>query len=244
MKTVLITGAASGIGLECAKQIATLGHNVISFDLKACPLSEVKSYTVDVRKSEQIKKAVAELGDVDVLVSSAGVYNQAPISEVLNSDVNALVDVNLKGNLLVCQAVLPLLRKAKGNIVIVSSGIGVNVDPLSPVYCATKAGLNMLIKCLANTEPQNGVRVNGVLPGPIDTPLLNEWFNSEEEKQSYANCVPLKKVGSVYNVAQAVLFLTGLGGLDASYVNGALLSVDGGESVSSALINTSKPNKN
>ncbi len=244
MKTVLITGAASGIGLECAKQILALGHNVVCFDKKACPIKQVKSFIVDVCKSASIKKAVAELESVEVLISCAGVYNQAPINQILESDVDSLVDVNLKGNFLVLQAVLPLLRKVAGNAVIVTSGIGVNVDPLSPVYCATKAGLNMLVKCLANTEPQHSVRINGVMPGPIDTPLLNEWFFSDSDKQEYASMVPLKKVGSTYNVAQAILFLTGLGGLDASYVNGALLSVDGGESVSSALIKESKASKN
>ena len=217
MKTVLITGAASGIGLECAKQISQLGHTVISFDLKECPLKEVASYIVDVSKASSIKKAIAGIADIDVLISSSGVYDEAPIDKVLNSNVDAVVDVNLKGNLLILQSVLPMLRESHGNAVVVGCVKGINADPNSPVYSASKAGLNMLVKCLANTEQKNAVRINGVLPGLSTT---------------------------AFSIAQSVLYLTGLSSLDANFVNGALLSVDGGESVSSALISESKPNKN
>ena len=148
-KTVLITGASSGIGLECARQFLSKNWNVISFDLNICPLKEVESYIVDIRNEKDIKMALQEIREIDVLINNAGVYGLVDINNGNADSVDKIIDTNLKGTYLVTKNALSFLRKTKGSIIFVSSGIGVNVDPTSPIYCATKAGINMLAKCLA-----------------------------------------------------------------------------------------------
>ena len=147
-KTVLITGASSGIGLECAKQFLKKNWNVISFDLNICPIKDVESYIVDIRNEKDIKSALQNIRDIDVLVNNAGVYGLVDINNGNSDEVEKIIDTNLKGTYLVTKQVLTFIRKNKGSIIFVSSGIGVNVDPTSPIYCATKAGINMLAKCL------------------------------------------------------------------------------------------------
>ena len=234
-KTVLITGASSGIGLECAKQFLNRRYNVISFDLNICPIKDVESYIVDIRNEKDIKSALQEIKEIDILINNAGVYDLVDINNGNCDDVDKIVDTNLKGTYLITKNILPLIRKSKGSIVFVSSGIGVNVDPTSPIYCATKAGINMLAKCLALSESKYGVKVNTVLPGPIDTPLIRKSFPNKKDLENYLNLNPNKRLGSPVEVANAILYLAGALDERNNYIVGAFLSVDGGESISSNL---------
>lgn len=239
-KTVLITGASSGIGLECAKQFLNRNWNVVSFDLNLCPLKQVESFIVDIRNEKDIRSALQEIREVDVLVNNAGVYGLIDIDSNTIDAVDKIVDTNLKGTYLVTKNVLNLIRKSKGSIIFVSSGIGVNVDPTSPIYCATKAGINMLAKCLALSEVEYGVKVNTVLPGPIDTPLIRNAFSSSQELDAYLKSNPGKRLGSPVEVANAVLYLSGALDERNNYIVGAFLAVDGGESISSKLPESKK----
>ena len=234
-KTVLITGASSGIGLECAKQFLEKNWNVISFDLNICPNKNVESYIVDIRNEKEIKQALQEIKEINVLINNAGVYGLVDINNSNDADVDKIVDTNIKGTYLVTKNILPYIRKTKGSIIFVSSGIGVNVDPTSPIYCATKAGINMLAKCLALTEIKYGVKINTVLPGPIDTPLIRNSFCNEEDLNNYLKLNPNKRLGSPVEVANAILYLSGALDDGNNYIVGAFLSVDGGESIASNL---------
>ena len=234
-KTVLITGASSGIGLECAKQFLGKNWNVISFDLYLCPNKDVESYIVDIRNEKEIKNALQDIKEIDVLINNAGVYGLVDINNGKDVDVDRIVDTNLKGTYLATKNILPFIRKTKGSIIFVSSGIGVNADPTSPIYCATKAGINMLAKCLAISESKYCVKVNTVLPGPIDTPLIRNAFTNDEELESYLNLNPNKRLGSPVEVANAILYLAGALDERNNYIVGAFLSVDGGESIASNL---------
>ena len=234
-KTVLITGASSGIGLECARQFLNRNWNVISFDLNICPLKDVESYIVDIRHEKDIKSALQEIDEIDVLINNAGVYGLVDINNGTSYDVDKIVDTNIKGTYLVTKNVLNFIRKTKGSIIFVSSGIGVNADPTSPIYCATKAGINMLAKCLALSESKYGVKINTVLPGPIDTPLIRNSFTNNEELEKYLKLNPNKRLGSPVEVANAVLYLSGALDERNNYIVGAFLAVDGGESISSNL---------
>ena len=100
-KTVLITGASSGIGLECAKQFLNKNWNVISFDLNICPIKDVESYIVDIRNEKDIKSALQNIRDIDVLINNAGVYGLVDINNGSNDEVEKIIDTNLKGTFLV-----------------------------------------------------------------------------------------------------------------------------------------------
>lgn len=232
MRTIVITGASSGIGLATAEEFVNFGEKVINLDIAACPNPKIKTIICDVSNESQVKRAIASIPRIDVLVCSAGIFGCYDIENTPAKFLDKIVNVNMKGNFLVSKYALVKLRKSRGNVVFVSSGIGINADPSCAAYCMTKASINMFVRCLALTEINNGVRVNAVLPGPIKTPLLDEWFETEQELSEYAKLNPQNKIGSPKDVANAIVFLAKE---DNSYINGAFLAVDGGESISSIL---------
>jgi len=232
MKTVVITGASSGIGEACAKLYVSNGYNVYNLDIKEAKDKSYKTIICDVRNEESIKNALDKIKNIDVLINCAGIFGCYYIEDTPSEYLDNIVDINLKGYFFVTKNALPKLRKSKGNIVFVSSGIGINADPTCPAYCMSKAGINMFVKCLALTEIKNGVRINAVLPGPIKTPLLLEWFENNSQLEEYASLNPQNLIGDVGDIANAIYFLSDE---NSKYINGAFLAVDGGESISSVL---------
>ncbi|MBI4020430.1 MAG: SDR family oxidoreductase [Candidatus Aenigmarchaeota archaeon] len=228
-KTALITGGSKGIGRAIAQRFLAEGANVIIFDIEK-PQYKIEFYQVDISKEEQIENAFRQIKKLDILVNNAGVYFQAPIEKTAKEQLDKIVDVNLKGTYLMCKHAIPLIVKSKGNIVNISSGLGIVPEPESPAYCSTKAAIIMLTKCMAQEYASKGVRVNAVLPGPIDTPLLRGAFHPQKELDEYAKLNPMKRIGKPEEVANVAVFLASD---EASYVTGGLYSVDGGESASS-----------
>ena len=228
-KTALITGASKGIGKAIAQRFIKEGAKVIVFGIEK-PEYEVEFYNVDVTDEEQIEKAVKKINKVDILINNAGIYFCGLVENTKKEDLDKIIDVNLKGTYLMCKHVLPLLKKTKGNIINISSSIGIVPEPESPAYCSTKAAVIMLTKCMAQEYAKIGLRVNSILPGPIDTPLLRSVFSSQKELDEYANTNPMKRIGKPEEVANVAVFLASE---EASYVTGGLYSVDGGESTSS-----------
>lgn len=228
-KTALITGGSRGIGKAIAQRFIKEGAEVIIFGIEK-PEYKCEFYNVDVSNEKQIKEAANKLKKVDVLINNAGIYFLASVEDTKEEDLDRIIDVNLKGTYLMCKHILPLLRKSKGNIINISSSIGVVPEPESPAYCATKAAIIMLTKCMAQQYAKEGIRVNSILPGPIDTPLLRSAFSSAEELKNYAKSNPMKRIGKPEEVANVAVFLASE---EASYVTGSLYSVDGGEASSS-----------
>lgn len=229
-KTVLITGASSGIGLQCAKQFLNRNWEVISFDLNLCPLKDVESYIVDIRSEKEIKLAIQSIKELDVLVNNAAVYELDSLQKADSEVVNNIIDTNLKGSYLITKNLLHLIRKNRGSVIFVSSNVSVNATANSPIYSATKAGINMLAKCLAISESANGVKVNTVLPGLTDTPLVRNQFANEAEFNNYLKQNPNKKLLTPNEVANSVLYLAGALNDSNPSVVGAFLTVDGGGS--------------
>lgn len=228
-KTVLVTGGSSGIGEAICEEFHNKGAQMIVFDLIESN-SQYEYYKVDITKEDEIKSALNNISKIDILVNCAGVYIQKYVEDTTTEELDKVIDTNLKGTYLVTKNVLPLIKQSKGNIINISSGLGIAPELTSPAYCMTKSGIIMLTKCLAQQLAEEHVRVNAVLPGPIDTPLLRDSFSTDEEMEEYKNLNPMKKIGTPKDVANVVLFLAS----DlANYVTGGLYSVDGGESTSS-----------
>ena len=228
-KTVLVTGGSSGIGKAICEEFYNKGATVIVFDIIESD-SKFDYYNVDITKESDIQTALNSISRVDILVNCAGIYIQKYIEDTTSEELDKIIDTNLKGTYLVTKNVLPLIKQNKGNIINISSGLGIAPELTSPAYCMTKSGIIMLTKCLAQQLAEENIRVNAVLPGPIDTPLLRNSLTTDAELEEYKNLNPMKKIGAPEDVANVVLFLAS----DlAKYVTGGLYSVDGGESTSS-----------
>lgn len=152
------------------------------------------------------------------------------LEDTTNDEIDKMVDVNIKGTYLMTRDAFPQIKKRKGCIVIIASCLGLVPELTSPLYCTTKAGLVMFTKCLAQQYADCGVRVNCVLPGPIDTPLLQRSFLDEGAAERCANRIPLKRIGRPEDIANMVAFLISD---EASYITGGAFPVDGGVSSSS-----------
>jgi len=228
-KTALITGGSKGIGRAIAQKFIEEGAKVIIFGINK-PSYDAEFYKVDICKEDQIKDAAKKLKNVDVLVNNAGIYFHSLVEDTSVNDLDKVIDINLKGTYLMCKHILPFLKKSKGNIINISSSIGLVPEPESPAYCSTKAAIIMLTKCMAQQYASEAIRVNVILPGPIDTPLLRSAFSSQEELKEYAKSNPMRRIGKPEEVANVAAFLASD---KASYVTGGLYSVDGGESSSS-----------
>lgn len=223
-KTVLITGGSKGIGKAIAQRFLKEGAKVIVFDIEK-PDYEANFYEVDVRKEEQIKKAFEEIKDLDIVVNNAGIYFQASVEETSKEQLDKIIDVNFKGVYLISKYALPLVRKNKGNIINIASIVGIVPEPGSAAYCSTKAAIIMLTKSMAQEYAAEGIRVNAILPGPIDTPLLKQLLSSEEAMQEYVKSIPLGRIGKPEDVANLTAFLASD---EASFITGGLYSIDGG----------------
>lgn len=223
-KTVLITGGSKGIGKAIAQRFLKEGAKVIVFDIEK-PDYEANFYEVDVRKEEQIKKAFEEIKDLDIVVNNAGIYFQASVEETSKEQLDKIIDVNFKGVYLISKYALPLVRKNKGNIINIASIVGIVPEPGSAAYCSTKAAIIMLTKSMAQEYAAEGIRVNAILPGPIDTPLLKQLLSSEEAMQEYVKLIPLGRIGKPEDVANLTAFLASD---EASFITGGLYSIDGG----------------
>ncbi|MCK5176755.1 MAG: SDR family oxidoreductase [Candidatus Aenigmarchaeota archaeon] len=228
-KTALITGGSKGIGKAIAQRFIKEGSEVIVFDIVK-PDYDIEFYLVDISKEEQIEKAFLKIEQLDILVNNAGVYLPGYIIHTKLEDLDRTINVNMKGTYLMSKHAIPLIKKRKGTIINISSGLCIAPEPESPAYCSTKAAITMLTKCLAQEYASMGVRVNAILPGPIDTLLLRDAFHTKEEMTNYCKLNPMQKIGLPEDVAEVALFLASK---EAKYVTGGMYAVDGGESSSS-----------
>ena len=217
------------MGLAIARRLKSMGMNVVVFDIQNPP-DGFEFYQVDIRNDKQIKEALLQIPKVDILVNNAGVYFEKYLEDTTNDDIDKMVDINIKGTYLMTRNVFPKIKASSGSIVIIASCLGLVPELTSPLYCTTKAVLVMLTKCLAQQYADCGVRVNCVLPGPINTPLLQKSFSDSAAEKHCAERIPLKRIGQPEDVANMVAFLVSQ---EAGYITGGAFPVDGGVSSSS-----------
>lgn len=241
-KVALVTGSSRGIGAAIALKLASLGADLVinyvgeSEEAAAAEVGEeVKAkgskalaIEADVTDEVQVKSMIEEVMEkwekVDVLVNNAGITRDALALRMKSSDWNSVIQVNLTGAFYCAQAVLKSMMKARsGSIVNIASIVGLRGNAGQANYAASKAGLIALTKSLAKEVGPRGIRVNAVAPGFIETPMTKQL--SGEVRERAREMIPLGRFGQPAEVAAVVAFLASD---EASYVNGAIVSVDGG----------------
>lgn len=242
-QVVLVTGAATGLGLAIAEAFGRAGARVAVNDLSAerveaavAQLSgqgiECCGFSADVRRSEDVRRMVdgivAELGVPNVTVANAGIYPNTPFLDLSEEEWDRVMETNVKGVFLTCQAGARAMVAAgqSGSIVALSSGAANVAFWGWSHYCASKAAVVMLTKAMALELGEHGIRVNAVLPGYIDVPEGGAPLH-EGYKEAARRAIPLGRPGEPTDIAQAVLMLASPA---AGYVNGVALAVDGGSS--------------
>jgi meso-butanediol dehydrogenase/(S,S)-butanediol dehydrogenase/diacetyl reductase len=237
-KVVLITGAASGIGAALARRFVSEGARVVLGDLNepaggalAAELGARAAFLpVDVSVHEQVERfvggAMARWGRIDVLCNNAGIGSYGQTPDVPLEVWRTVLETDLFSVFYVCRAAIPHLRaRGGGSIVNTASISGLGGDYGLSAYNAAKGALVNYTRTLAIDHAREGIRVNAVCPGPIDTPLLGRLIARRAITAAYEQVIPMGRIGRAEEVAAAIAFLASD---DASYVTGAMLVVDGG----------------
>lgn len=232
-KVVFISGANRGIGLATAKRFQECGYKVAigvrspnAFDLPGIYVVQC-----DVTNTDSVESAAKEvesnLGQVEVLVSNAGITRDGLVLRMSDDDFTDVLDTNLAGGFrLARRLVKPMMRARWGRIIFVSSVVGLGGQAGQANYAASKAGLLGLARSLAKEFASRNITVNLVSPGPIETDMTAALSQAQQDK--IMSAVPLGRLGKVEEVASAIEYLASD---DASYITGSVLAIDGGLSM-------------
>jgi len=239
-RRILITGAASGIGLATAARFAAEGAKVAMLDRNEGQLATqsarlgLVAVTADVADEASVQaavaKAVRDLGGLDGVVNAAGVDLLRPFAETTGADWRRVMAVDIDGPFHICAAALPAMRAAgRGTIVNIASGAGLRPIENRTAYCSAKAALVMFSKALAMDLTADHIRVNAICPGFIDTPMARGSYEQapdpEAELRKIMDRYVIKRAGQPDDIANAALFLTCD---ESAYVTGTAMAVDGG----------------
>tara|TARA_B100001146_G_C16185593_1_gene436670 strand:+ start:829 stop:1578 length:750 start_codon:yes stop_codon:yes gene_type:complete len=240
-KVAIITGASKGLGLDIAKLFAKNGSKVIITDVNDCDglleTNKIQSqgdkasyFHLDVTSeadwSRLVSKVIKKHGKIDILVNNAGVYHRGNLEATEISDWDRVFSVNAKGVFIGTRAVLPEMKKQlKGSIVSISSIAGIIGSKQSVAYNSAKGAIRLFTKSVAVQYADQGIRANTIHPGPMETDMLNELFNTKEESEDRRTGIPLGRFATVRDVSNGVLFLSSD---EASLITGSELVIDGG----------------
>ena len=247
-RVAIVTGGSSGIGRAAVLALARQGSAVVVHGLEADAARATAAEVIAVggravavsgpiqhpaTAAEAVEVALSEFGSIDTLVTSAGIQRYGDVLATSDETWDEIFDVNVKGVFLVARAAMPHLRaSAAGSLAIMSSVQAVATQADVAAYTASKGALNALARAMAVDEGRHGVRVNSILPGSVDTPMLRasaRLLGGEEDADgvisTWGMAHVLERVGQPSEIGEAVAFVTGP---RASFITGAELRVDGG----------------
>lgn len=247
-KVALVTGAGSGIGKASAIAFAKAGARLVITDINAETVNATAQeigenciavpgdHRVRADNEKAVAAALAKWGKLDILHNNAGVAYRNSIDETTDADIELALSVNITGPYRMTQAALPALRDCARNggapsILFTASIHTMMVKPMLTVYGASKHAVGGLVASLCKELGPDGIRVNAVCPGPIDTPLLRhnligQFGNVEAGLKAFSTDVPLGRIPSLDDVTNAAIFLSSD---KASIISGVTLAVDGGQ---------------
>ena len=241
-KIALVTGGSRGIGFAIAKILSKNGAQVIitanNQDRLEQAISEITNTTyiqANIRNTEEVQLVVKDIikkyGRLDILVNNAGIFPRIKkLHEIDDDEWEEVLDVNLTGSFRFCRECIPHLIKTSGTIINIASDAGLkayqgfNVD----AYSASKAALILLTKCCALEYANEKIRVNCIRPGVVDTDMSKPFLKTQKDRDFMNNEHPIGRIGEPHEIAKAVLFLVSD---DSLWTTGAVLTVDGGESI-------------
>jgi NAD(P)-dependent dehydrogenase (short-subunit alcohol dehydrogenase family) len=238
-KTALVTGAASGIGAAVAERFLSAGYQVAFFDIDGRAARSTASqiafaarrevFEGDVSNEQQVKEAVtrtvSDLGSLDVLVNNAGIEINGTVVDLAAEQWERQLAVNLRGVFLFSKYSIPEMRRRGGSIINISSVHALVSWPGCAAYDASKSALIGLTRAMAVDHGKDGIRVNAICPGYIETRLLEQWIASGmTTREEVLKFHPLGRIGKPSDVAEVAFFLASDA---ASFVSGTHVTVDG-----------------
>ena len=229
MKQALVTGGTRGIGAGVARSLASAGWSVVAASVSRAeinafePQDGIQAQILDVTDQASVDVVIKNLNRLDALVNCAGILSRGKEYEI---DVFAKVlDINLTGTMRCCLAAHPLLAKTSGVIVNTASMLSTFVGPLVPAYSASKGGVAQLTKALAGKWAEDGIRVNAIAPGWIETEMTQGLRDDLDRTAGIMSRTPMKRWGKPEEVGALVRWLVSE---EAGFVTGAIYPVDGG----------------
>ena len=249
-KTVMVTGATSGIGKACALAFARLGARVVCIgrneEALATVADEIKSsgaealtiradLASDADSDEAVSRAIETFGGIDVLVNAAGHISNGTIENTSDEAWDDMMNINVRAAFRLMRKAMPSLIERKGNVVNVSSVTGLRSFPGVLAYCVSKAAVDQLTRCAALEVAAKGVRVNAVNPGVVVTDIHKRGGMDQQAYEAFLErsktTHPLGRVGDAKEIAELVTFLASEA---ASWITGATYSIDGGRALTCA----------
>jgi NAD(P)-dependent dehydrogenase (short-subunit alcohol dehydrogenase family) len=244
MKTVIVTGAGTGIGAAAARRLAAQGWNVVLVGRRRQLLEEVVSGfqeaagkalviaedLADPAAPQRIVgRSLAEFGRLDALVNNAATIKVMPIEQFTLDVIDLHWTVNIRAPFLLIQAALPALRERGGAVVNISSSSGTILRTGQSIYGMSKAALEYLTKSLAGELAPHKIRVNALALGPVDTPIHETWATDLEEAYKWlASQVPLQRIAEADEIARWIELLASS---DSAWMTGACIPLDGGQAL-------------
>jgi peroxisomal 2,4-dienoyl-CoA reductase len=247
-RVALVTGGGTGITGGVARALAEAGARVALVSRKMEHLEpavekiralggEAFAVVADVRNMEEVEKAVGatleRFGKLDIVVNGAAGNFLCPAEELSPNGFGTVVDIDLKGTFNVCRAAFAELKKEKGQILNISATLHYTGTPLQLHVSAAKAGVDALTRQLAVEWGRYGIRVNAIAPGPVEDTEGMTRLVPAEVKEKLRRRIPLGRFGRIKDIEQTAVFLCSDA---ASFINGAILVVDGGQWLSSSMI--------
>ena len=233
-KRAVVTGGTGGIGTAICKRFSHEGASVQALDITGQAYGDVEFRKVDITNETEVNIHASEIStqwdSLDILVNAAGIEIEKTIEETTLEEWNRVFAVNVTGMFLVSRAFLPLLRSS-GNASVINFGSydGFIADPELAAYCASKGAVHALTRAMACDHGKDGIRVNAVCPGFVDTPMLQSFFGSAGDVQTLRTEIeqihPTKTLGQPEDIASLVLWLASD---EARYASGQLWIIDGG----------------